>query len=401
MDDEIDEVGYDAIRRFDRGPKKVSRVLKSRVLYSNAVNDKIEILSIDPKNTFMYGSSTIAALANVAGDYDIWETFDNGETVEDLVKGIRKIARKFKSGSEKFFIEFKSGICKDAILDIGYLEYGKIINYNYSEIMKNINSKSYLHELKKYVKKKISLDEWMELWDRNRKIYTLRWTLDEIIKNKKKMPNGKFITLDLALLQPIITKIEVIMMVNGRLVAFSNFFDNKTSANSENFELGIKFNYYRMLKDKKYMKVIKRMFAIQRNFIMDKGTIENIYRFLVSDVGRLGRVSTDIKAIIEVINTKQTIPIKVAIRLELDSKIDELASISINDLDLRKVDEEINDALVLNSKKKLVELLNSITKYIDKIVNDHAYAYLNNNGYLSDEVKKQYMSTSTKVLMLY
>ena len=94
----------------------------------------------------------------------------------------------------------------------------------------------------------------------------------------------EYITLDEGLIHPTITKIETIFNINGRFVAFSNYFDTGYSNNSmDDFKESIQLNTLRLLKDKKYMKVIKRIFAQEKNFYKNNKMLNLIFDFLTYD----------------------------------------------------------------------------------------------------------------------
>jgi hypothetical protein len=393
--DNLEDTPYSINKRYTKENK--SHVLDKRMFYSNAIKSKVNILSINPKNTFFYGSAILASLASIAGDYDIWEVFKKEDNIENIVKGIQKIIKQFTE-KQKFFIEFKCGLDQLSKLDIGYYEDGEIKNYDYNKLIKIIKDRPYLKSIKKYIKKDINLEKWMQLYDENRKQYTLRWTPEEVLKNKKIMPSGKIMTLEKGLIQPIITKIETIFDINGKFIAFSNYFDiGVTSENMEIFKQSLQLNTLRMLKDKKYMKVIKRIFAQEKNFYNDNKTIDLIYNFLISDTGRLNKINNDLKALQEIINSKKGIvPMKTTIKKELDSLIDDLATIQLIQYDLEKLDFLLNEAIDNIKYKVINKILDELIKEIDNIVKKEAYKFLIKSKLLP--LKDKYLPTSTKLL---
>ena len=394
--DNLEDTPFSTNKRYSKDTK--SHILEKRVFYSNAIQDKVNILSINPKNTFFYGSATLSSLATIAGDYDIWEEFKKKDKIEDIVKGIQKIVKSFLK-ENKFFVEFKCGLDVKSILDIGYYKDGKIKDYDYKKIKETIKKKPYLKDILKYVKKDINLDEWMNLYDENRKQITLRWTPQEVIKNKKETLSGDIMTLDKGLSQPTITKIETIFNINGRFIAFSNYFDiGASTADIEEFKQSLQLNTLRMLKDKKYMKVIKRIFAQEKSFFRDEKKIEDIYKFLVSDAGRLNKINNDIKAIQEIVITKNgLVPMKTTIKTELDSLIDNLASIQLIDYDLEELDKLLNEAIDNVNRKKFNDILDKLISDIDYITKKEAHNFLKQNELLP--LPSKYLPTSTKKIM--
>ena len=402
MLDDLDDMEDSAFQEQTRYSKDIKDIVfDKRSIYSNSVKNKIDVLAVNPKNTFFYGSSTLGRLATVAGDFDIWEEFKKSDNIDKIVMGIQKIIKPFKNKKEKFFIEFKSGIFKDAVLDIGYLKNNTIIGYDKSKILKQMKGKKYLTEIKKYVvsNNKIGLSSWIELYDANRLIYTLRWEIDEVLNGRKKLPNNKFIKLADAILQKAITKIEVIFNVNGTFTAFSNFFDvGKYNGGMEKFKQSLQLNLLRMLKNKKYMKVIKRIFALEKNFAGDGKIIDSIFKFLLSDTSRLNKVSTDLKAIIEIVEVNGITPQKVTIKNELDRLIDTLASIyNVSNINILKLDEQLNEAMNKINSVQFIKIIKKIVEYIDDLVSKESLDFLKENNLYS--IPKKYLPSSTELVV--
>jgi len=398
MDDDFDEQGFDIYKRYNKN--FISHVLDKRTLYSNAIKKKMDVLCVNPKQSFFYGSAILKNLTMVAGDYDIWEKFKASDNISDIVKDIQKIIKEFKDGNQKFFIEFKSGVVEDAILYIGYLENGEIYEYDYEFINEQIAAKPYLKSLKKFVVKNPKIENWMVLYDENRLLYVLRWSMDEVLKGKKKMLNGQTITLEKSITQPTLTKIETMFNINGRFVGFSNYYDvDRFNSNMNEFEQSLRLNTLRMFKDEKWMKVIKRIFALEKNFLKNKKVIECIYTFLVGPVGRLGRVNTDLKAIQEIITTKHYVPMKKTIQCELDNMIDILSGIDIVDIDYNKLDMLLNDAINDVNIKRFYNVLDKLIHYIGDIIQKHALKFMRLNHLYP--LPNKYMPTTTKDIMLY
>lgn len=394
--DNLEETPFSQDKRYTKDKK--SHILDKRIFYSNAIKDKVNILSVNPKNTFFYGSAILASLASIAGDYDIWEVFKKEDNIESVVKGIQKIIKTFTE-KQKFFIEFKCGLDVDSIIDIGYYEDGEIKNYDYNKIIETIKNKPYLKSILKYVKPNIKLDDWMNLYDENRKQITLRWTPEEVLNNKKKTLSGNYITLEKGLSQPTITKIETIFNINGRFIAFSNYFDvGATSADMDTFKQSLQLNTLRMLKDKKYMKVVKRIFAQEKNFYNTNSVIETIYNFLISDAGRLNKINNDLKAIQEIVISKNgLVPMKTTIKNELDSLIDNLASIKLIQYNLEDLDILLNDAIDNVNRKRFNDILNKLINDIDTITKKEAHKFLKKNKLLP--LPEKYLPKSTKKIM--
>ena len=402
MLDDLDDMEDSAFQEQTRYSKDIKDIVfDKRSIYSNSVKNKIDVLAVNPKNTFFYGSSTLGRLATVAGDFDIWEEFKKSDNIDKIVMGIQKIIKPFKNKKEKFFIEFKSGIFKDAVLDIGYLKNNTIIGYDKSKILKQMKGKKYLTEIKKYVvsNNKIGLSSWIELYDANRLIYTLRWEIDEVLNGRKMLPNNKFIMLADAILQKAITKIEVIFNVNGTFTAFSNFFDvGKYNGGMEEFKQSLQLNLLRMLKNKKYMKVIKRIFALEKNFSGDGKIIDSIFKFLLSDTSRLNKVSTDLKAIIEIVEVNGITPQKVTIKNELDRLIDTLASIyNVSNINIVKLDEQLNEAMNKINSVQFIKIIKKIVEYIDDLVSKESLDFLKENNLYP--IPKKYLPSSTELVV--
>lgn len=143
------------------------------------------------------------------------------------------IAKQIKALDGVFFGDFKAGYDERFHTYLGDSEKnGKYVNYDPVAIRTAINSwynkgwisKDKEQELLALVKDEPSFWEWTELGEAIRIQYTIRWTLDEIIQQQKKLVGGKIIALQDAI-QGTFVKIDIIAKIRpGIFAEMSNFY---------------------------------------------------------------------------------------------------------------------------------------------------------------------------------
>lgn len=411
--DGIDNIPFGFENRIIHPSKKPGNMyLDERLIFSNALKKDIRRIAINPRNIILYGSANIASLISVSGDLDFWEIFNNPD-FNKIANELSNLIRKFKNDKKsKFFIEMKCGLNIDLILDIGYLESDKIIGYNKDKIIAQINKSKYknelVNELKGFIKLNPTMEEWIILYDKIRLLYTLRWTEDEIIK-KKKILKTKTLNLVDALQMNSMTKIDTMQMLNCRLTGIDNFIDVSDEYGkqpSKRFENTLRFNAVIMYNKKRYFKMMKRIFVLERIFFKGKSIIKNIWSFLLSDVGKLSRINTDLSGIVILLDVQnKRVPIINTIKNELDGLIDKLAEINIIDFDIEKIDIQLNKLINMNktnTKKDVINfksILESMIEYIKKIIERETEIFLRQINLFP--LPKFYYPENTKNIMKY
>jgi hypothetical protein len=132
----------------------------------------------------------------------------------------------------------------------------------------------------------------------------IHWTNDEILKGKKKGYN----LID-SIQQDGYCKIDVIIPYYGRYIEVSLIYSvscldgiiGQTPLSLEDFKIQITKSYYELMDEGNYYKAIKRLYSLSR-LTKDISTIKKIEPLLVSNLGKLSTIKSDlatIKLIIE------------------------------------------------------------------------------------------------------
>ena len=348
------------------------------------------------------------------GDIDLFEPVKYCCSLEKalnyIVRDIKKIARDIKKTDKVFLGDFKAGIDERYFIDCGELTPTyEVINYNKEEIIDQLIKLKSLKLLSEKdfneIKKKLPSDKditplkWYKFQSYYKNFYTIRWSLDELIKGQKQIGfnnNLKELTLKEALQHNTIVKIDIWGKVNNKFIELTNFFllIYKDRANKE-YVINMKLNNYieSLIKDIKiysdkgnHMKMTKRAWALASN-MNDKKLLVKLYPLYSSSVGMLYQLSAEIETIILMINSikKQNLPFS-----DIINQIDEFkmrfSTIFDLELDEKKIfnllDEIINLFEKLNTKiniKKIDNNLNILMNYINDVVEEQTKLFLKKN----------------------
>ena len=138
----------------------------------------------------------------------------------------------------------------------------------------------------------------------------LKWTKQEVLKNKKKLIDGSFITLDEAIQEKSTIKIDVVSYINNTFIEISenyyikmgdisNF--NEKDMNEQKIISSIHQSEKEEVADNNYNKALKRHFSW--NFILNKNKItgrflKRMVDFFNSSVGILNKARADLDVLI-------------------------------------------------------------------------------------------------------
>jgi hypothetical protein len=135
----------------------------------------------------------------------------------------------------------------------------------------------------------------------------LKWTKQEVLKNKKELIDGSFITLDEAIQEKSTIKIDVVSYINNTFIEISeNYYISmgnisnfdKKDMNKENILKSIKESEKEELLDNNYNKALKRHFS--SIFILNKKDkmLKKLVDFFNSSVGILNKTRADLDVLI-------------------------------------------------------------------------------------------------------
>lgn len=143
----------------------------------------------------------------------------------------------------------------------------------------------------------------------------LKWTKEEVLKNKKELLDGSFITLNEAIQQKSIIKIDVVLYADGTFIEISENYYIKVEGKS-NFDES-EFNKDKIIesiqqsemeevKNKNYNKALKRNFSWRYAKNKNDKKLKVLLEFFNSSVGILNKARADLDVLILLYDTDTT-----------------------------------------------------------------------------------------------
>jgi hypothetical protein len=356
--------------------------------FNNELIDAINAISYDTKNV-KYAGSFVRKSNRDASDIDLSEDFKN-DTDKTISKRIQLIIKKLLK-TNYIILDIKSGIDPifiDKFNNLGTIKKHKVINYNYDATIQEIKElhqyidKQDYDDLLKLVKENPSLLQYFEMREKIRKIITLRWSPEEIIKGYKVIRNEKFYLYQS--LPLFITKIDIAFIFNGFYTEMSNVFIIKSatkygltflplSPKPDDYDSCIKYNLEEYMTYSKYLKAIKRLYSMANHNNNNKLMVK-LNKVLLSDIGILNKANNIIKTIINIIELGKNIDIK-EINIQLDNLKPLLSNIYEFSFNEKKLDFDIDKIIKKFNLKQLeditIKLDNKINTYTHKLIKEY------------------------------
>jgi hypothetical protein len=209
----------------------------------------------------------------------------------------------------------------------------------------------------------------------------LKWTKQEVLKNKKELIDGSFITLDEAIQEKSTIKIDVVSYINNTFIEISENYYIKMGDISnfdiddmkeENILRSISQSKKEELDDNNYNKALKREFST--DLILNKRKVKGrkmkrLVDFFNSSVGILNKARSDLDVLILLLELNK--PVKIE---QLLTAID---NIKFN-TSYNTIEDFTPEFLKLGSiknKNKLYDGLVNLREQIYKIVNNESKKY--------------------------
>jgi hypothetical protein len=338
----------------------------AKALPDNYPSDVLDVLE---KMTMKDGLNLVGSNALrsqlYAGDYDGYEVVSvNEKTDEAALVSLRKRFQQMVAGlvkDKKIFVgDIKAGIVPEWVIipSNAYLKKGKVVGLDvkkakmkvdallHSKIITPEEAKAAFSLLKPRMTPVDFLKAQEEL-----KYHVLRWTPDEIKKNKKVLRDGTSITLEEAFHTPAITKIDTIALVqNNRYTDFSVIYEFENKGKTLNPAMGdIGSSLAQDVEAYKatgnYFKALKRQYALAK-YTNNVKKMEALTTLLNSDLGRLYQIAGDMKTLADVVRKA---PIDV-VKYEVDQFKNRLANI------YNTPSYTTKEPLLLKSLKRIVRL---------------------------------------------
>jgi len=348
---------------------------RDRITYKNKINDTIKLISFNNFKVSILGSASLKSQLYSA-DYDLTQEikYKNFETAKkEIIKHFRQIIKRIARNKNVFFIKFKLGFNDEL-----YQEYNTI-----NEI------KDFFKKKKKYITKEeykelMKINDLDELREYTRKLATLRWKPREIMEGYK-IVNGKKKTIEDALDDGAVIKLDILAYIDGEFVDLNNLFElyvgnRQLSIKDSKILSNINKDIIHYYEDKNYIKMLKRIFSIAK-IKKDKKIIEKITEILNSGVGRGYEVMSNIDNIYELINALNENKLN-DLRPKIEGYIqilkDKLGNIYEFDIPLSFFKEFDKISNLKNFNLMLSRLLN-LQKKLKELINKEALRMIKNN----------------------
>ncbi len=387
--------------------------LKPITSFPKSVLKDLHILQMDK----YHGSFKIIGSASYRGslypsDYDCFETIrknDREHLIRYFINGIKRTVRKVQKNKYHYFMEVKLGLDMRYDIDIGKC-HNNIFFMN-PDLKSIINNMLY-HGLFSNIEKKIFIDifncqqytqiEYEKLKKIIRQHYIVRWTSNEILDGFKYLPLlDKPYTLEEALQFKSPINIEIISIVNNKIVDESNFFyllyddgkelkilnfeDNVVKNFRSYFAENLKSSMDQLLNSKldyNPIKVLKRIYSYCRMYGNDE-LLDKALLILNSPLGGMYQLKSEIGTLIKLMGTHYKIPIRIikSSLQQIKYKISSMLFFSNKEL------EDINNIInqldkIKYNKMALIGILEHIKNKIGVYVNDTTTKLMKDVGLL-------------------
>lgn len=368
--------------------------------YTKQQKKAISEVALDNNNE-PFGSATYQ-IQKYPSDLDTHEVIEIKGTRDDAVKFMKKkflelVDRVYKN-KDCFVGETKVG--KDDIfekLNYGYLENGYIRKYDYKKVLNQINFlydnkiindntyKEFIELLKP--NDIINVDDFDKLAEYVRNKITLRWNYDDVKRGFKLLDNDRKITLDKAINDEIMFKIDIQCPIGEKYIEISNFFIciyndennnyyylNLPSNYTESFGIGMREEIEDLFFNKQFfnpLKMVKRMFSLSR-FEGNEKMVNKLKDLVISEAILLGQIKSEIDTITLVLDNAKGKPPINFFKNQIDNfkpRISHIVNINIDKDKLYNLIDEIY-------KEKSIDKIKSKLKEIKEHIVLLSYDYL-------------------------
>jgi len=295
-----------------------------------------------------------------AGDYDGYEVVSKKGSLSKVLTELRKKfqdnVKKLRSYPNTFIGDIKCGVVSawKIIPSSAMVKDKKLIGYNATACRATVDkllkggiiTESESNSALSLLKDSPTVPEFL-LAKQKLKYHVLRWTVGEVLANKKVLRDGSKATLEDGFDSPGITKLDCISLVaNNRFTDFSVIYEFKCNGKVLNPEIinpivSLEENVIAYMSEGNYFKVLKRLFAVAK-IKGDTKAINELIPILNSDLGILNLIVNDIDTLILLLDDYKALPMKL-IRFEIDQFIGRLSNVYTIPEYLNKDDAIIGD----------------------------------------------------------
>jgi hypothetical protein len=296
--------------------------------YSPELQTILSAMSIG--EPYIVGSSADRKILYSA-DYDMIQTIvPSHQSIRAFVHHVAKL----QSLPNTHILDIKIGEIQDWNLLLNTrIEDNSIVNYNRKKELEHLELLRYQKIIteKEYIASKKLLPIHItpiKLIEAKKELRfgILRWTPKEILRGYKILRNNKEITLEEAIKNTGITKVDVISWTNNKYNEFSNIILWKEFSQTPEPIQSLKENILLYLDDKNYFKVLKRIYALSK-LLNDTKTEELCISILNSEIGFLYTIVADFEIMEQLRKKTLTKQERQNLKYELGMMTDKIAKV--------------------------------------------------------------------------
>ena len=343
--------------------------------YPNDIQQAVKDITYNNYDILFFGSSVFKYLF-YAGDIDLLQKIPKNKISNSMKNVIKNLLNK------GYIIgDIKAGYkpeCEKFLNALGYVELGQIKNYNPDYISKYALKNGYDDLINPPKNYDITLNKWLEVYDKIHQYITLRWRPEDILKGYLIEDNNKYYLDDVIKKNKCnaLNKIDIYVLHKNRLLEITNVFGSYTTEFGERAMYDIKINLLSYLTPTKFNlpKAIKRAYTLSRlntNIVM----LNKISPFLISPINYLASFNTDISVVLDMLTVNELTPYKNIIKIHINNLIKKMSN--CNYINLNNFIIQLKDTLkYLNNKDNLVEKLKYIKQNLLNIINKLTCKYI-------------------------
>lgn len=389
-----------AVRAYSFKDASNFHLLQTRPFNSLSVDtmDIIKMVTLDPTNPPKIVGSFKYIVHEYPADIDMFEGYNTccsySEAIKDIADKFKEMARQIKSKSHIYLGDFKAGYDLRYKINIGRISGMKLIGYNPSKVrglIVKLHEKGLLskEEYSTWMLKVIdepTLSEYMDLEETIKRKYIIRWTLDEMMAGVRELSDGTRVTLENAIGQKSIVKIDLWVYLNSRYVEVTNWYMlTFTDGRGRKQYLSVEPDKYRssLMRDimhynnptvNKYMKLAKRVW-LYAVLVKDRALMYKLYPLFSSGAAKMYQIVGEIDVISNILSKIEKPNMKY-IHANIEDWKMRLGTVMGGILPIpvaHKIHQKLNDILSTNDISEklfgLADVEDKLTNYVNRYVN--------------------------------
>jgi hypothetical protein len=216
------------------------RFIHKKKLIPDSFNDElleaVKLITFNPKNVTFAGSFIRKSLSYSA-DIDISEQFPKSATKQDIAAALQHIVKQVLN-SKNYILDIKCGydpVFKGLFQNLGDIKHSRVVNYERDRTQRDIQycwSSGFIDSTEYHqlcdLNAGRAVSDWLQLREAIRKVITLRWTPEEVLRGNKEGKCDPIFLTDAV--ETFVTKIDMGFIYEGFYTEMSNIFiTEKTS----------------------------------------------------------------------------------------------------------------------------------------------------------------------------